>query len=478
MKARALSNAQMRAADEYTVVKLGVPSEVLMRRAGLALADEVEAATKKLKAGKVLVVCGTGNNGGDGYVCAQELINRGICAEVYAAEGELSIDCAREKERYKGGYSRHICGAIIVDCLFGTGLSRKVTGVFSEIIEKINSTSAYVISADIPSGLSGDNGLVLGNAVKADKTVAIAEYKTGMFLSYGLDYCGEIALKDIGITCPPANYAQVNYGEGSQRFYNKRKRNTHKGDYGSANIIAGSEKYCGASVLALEAALRSGCGYVKFTSDEKLKYALVAKFPQVIYTNSPDLDCNAVAIGMGGGVSGQLYAEIKFLLENYCGKLIIDADGLNSLARYGADILKRKKCQVVITPHVKEFSRLTGISVGSILENPVSVARKFAAEYGVTVLLKSCASIITDGVNVAINVRGTTALAKGGSGDMLAGFLCGCLAQGMDCFSGAYCAAQTLGLAAEIASKDFTDYCVTAKEIINNLRFSVSRLTD
>ena len=151
MKARALSNAQMRAADEYTIVKLGVPSEVLMRRAGLALADEVEAATKKLKTGKVLVVCGTGNNGGDGYVCAQELINRGICAEVYAAEGELSIDCAREKERYKGDYSRHICGAIIVDCLFGTGLSRKVTGVFSEIIEKINSTGAYVISADIPS---------------------------------------------------------------------------------------------------------------------------------------------------------------------------------------------------------------------------------------------------------------------------------------------------------------------------------------
>ncbi len=137
MKARALSNAQMRAADEYTIVKLGVPSEALMRRAGLALADEVEAATKKLKAGKVLVVCGTGNNGGDGYVCAQELINRGICAEVYAAEGELSIDCAREKERYKGDYSRHICGAIIVDCLFGTGFRAKLPVCFRRLLKKL-----------------------------------------------------------------------------------------------------------------------------------------------------------------------------------------------------------------------------------------------------------------------------------------------------------------------------------------------------
>lgn len=478
MKNRALTNAQMREADEYTIINLGVPSEVLMKRAGIAVADEVEKTVKEIDAAEVLVVCGTGNNGGDGFVCAQELLNRGISVKVYAVEGKLSADCAREKERYKGRYSGHICGAIIVDCIFGTGLSREVSGEYARITNEINSSGVFVISADIPSGLNGDNGLVLGTAVKADKTVAIAEYKTGMFLNDGIDYCGEVVLKDIGITCPRDDYAAVNCGEELPKFYKARKRNTHKGSYGSANIIAGSEKYYGASVLATEAALRSGCGFVKLTSDEKLKFALLSKFPQVIYIDSPDLTADAIAVGMGGGVGEELYAKIKYLLENYEGKLIIDADGLNSLARYGVNILKNKKCEAVITPHLKEFSRLTGLSVEEICENPVGYAQEFAAEYKVTVLLKSSASVICDGRNTAINVRGTTALAKGGSGDMLAGFTCGCLARGMGAFEGAYCAAQTIGLAAEIASKDYTDYCVTAKEIIKNLRFSVMRLTD
>lgn len=475
---RALTNAQMRAADEYTIVKLGIPSAELMRRAGLALADEVEKTVKELNARGVLVVCGTGNNGGDGYVCARELLNRGIDVAVYSAEGDLSEDCKREKSRYKGAYSKHICGAIIVDCLFGTGLSREVTGAFAQIIDDINSSGSYVISADIPSGLSGDNGLPLGKAVKADKTVAIAEYKTGTFLNDGLDLCGEIVLKDIGITCPEENYVSVNYGGDMPRFYKKRRRNTHKGTYGSANIVAGAEKYAGASVLSLKAALRSGCGYIKLTSDEKLKYALLSKFPQVIFIEQPDLTSDCIAIGMGGGVSERFYGNIAYLIKNYSGKLVIDADGLNSLAKCGVEILKDKNCEIVITPHIKEFSRLTGKTAESVMRDPVGEARNFAREYGVTVLLKSAASVICGGDKTAINVRGTTALSKGGSGDMLSGFLCGCLARGMSAFDGALCAAETLGLAAEIVSAEKTDYCATANDIIKNLHFSVMRLTD
>ncbi|MDE6504318.1 MAG: NAD(P)H-hydrate dehydratase [Clostridia bacterium] len=475
MKERALTTAQMRFADEYTV-NAGIPAEELMCRAGLAIADEVQKKATELTAPEILVVCGCGNNGGDGYVCAQELKNRGLSVQVYAFDGNYSFDCKREKERYNGGYSNDICGSIIVDCIFGTGLSRDVSGEFADFIDKINNSGAYIVSADIPSGINGDNGLVMGSAVKANLTVAVAEYKAGMFLNDGLDFCGEIIKKDIGIICPQENYASVNFSD-NKSWYPKRKRNSHKGTYGSANLIAGSNRYIGAAALAAEAALKSGCGYVKLSTTERVTSALAVKLPQVIYLTEADVCSDAIAVGMGCGASKELYAQIKKLLSEYGGKLIIDADGLNAIAKYGVGILKRKNCNVIITPHIKEFSRLTGIEINKIEANPVEIAQNFAREYNITVLLKSAASIITDGQKTVINTFGCSALAKGGSGDMLSGFLCGTLARGLDIFNGAVCSAQTLGFAAEIAAEEKTEYCTTAKDILKNLHLSVMRLT-
>ena len=271
----------------------------------------------------------------------------------------------------------------------------------------------------------------------------------------------------------------VNDGD-IKKFYPKRKRNTHKGTYGSANIIAGSDKYLGAAALAVEAALKSGCGYVKLTTTEKVKIALAAKFPQVIYCDLPDLNSEAIAIGMGCGVYEELYAFLKRLLSEYSGTLIIDADGLNTLSKYGLTPLKNKNpnCHVILTPHAKEFSRLTGLEVSSILNNPIELARTFSEEFGVTLLLKGADSVITNGLNIAVNTRGTTALAKGGSGDMLSGYICGSAARGLEPFDAALCSAYTLGVAAEISSEEKTDYCATAKDIINNLHKAVKRLTN
>lgn len=473
-----LTNAEMRSADEYTISNQGISSEVLMHRAGAAIADEVETAVKSLNAIDVLVVCGTGNNGGDGYVCASELLKRGINVKVFAFEGKLSPDCEREKSRYKGAYSSHISGSIIVDCIFGTGLCRDVSGEYLNVIGQINSSNAFVVSADIPSGLNGDNGLILGAAVKADLTVAIAKIKTGMLLNDGLDYCGKIVVKDIGITLPKEKYITANYSGAAAGFFPGRKRNVHKGSFGTASLIAGSNKYCGAAVLATEAVLKSGCGYVKLKTSEKIKSAMVVKFPQVIYDDEIDLDSSAIAIGMGCGVDKNLYESIKYILGNYKGKLLIDADGLNTLAKYGLEVLKNKKCDVLLTPHIKEFSRLTESLVEDIAKDPVNLSERFAKDYGVTLLLKSCTSIVTDGENTFINVKGNSSLAKGGSGDILSGFICGSLARGLDVFNGAICGAQTLGIAAEIASRDKTDYCATAADIIENLHFSVKRLTE
>lgn len=473
---KVLTNAQMRECDRYATEVLKIPEITLMERAGTALADEAERAAKRLGASDILVVCGTGNNGGDGYVCAAALHSRGFNVAIYAFEGKFSPCTEAMKKQSKCRYSRHITGAIIIDCIFGTGISREICGIYKEVIEKINSSGAYVISADIPSGLN-DSGKVCGCAVKANLTLAIGQYKTGMFLGDGMDYCGELALADIGIPLLDKPYAELIAAEEIKACYPPRRRNSHKGTYGTAQIVAGSEKYAGAAALAVQGALRSGCGYVKLKADKAVKNLLVAKFPQAIFSET-DFSAEAVAVGMGMGVSESTYAAVCSLLKNFKGSLIIDADGLNSLARFGKEVLKDKNCDVIITPHVKEFSRLTGRGVEDILNDPIGCAVKFSREYNVIVLLKGAATIICRGDRVAINARGTTALSKGGSGDILSGFMCGCLARGLAPFEAAGCAAFTLGVAAEIASREKTDYCATAQDIIKNLFFSVKRLTE
>ena len=476
---KVLLNAQMRECDRHTIQNLGISAGQLMENAGKGIADEVEKTAIALNAKDILAVCGTGNNGGDGYVCAQELLKRGFNVKIYAFNGNLSEDCLQAKQACKCGYINDICGAIVVDCIFGTGLCREVLGQYAEVIEKINKSCAYVVSADIPSGLNGDNGLIMGCAVKADLTVAIAEYKAGMFLNDGTDYCGKIVKKDIGIVCPHNEYINIYGGCDVKKYFPKRPRNSHKGAFGTAVIIAGSDKYIGAPALAASAALKSGCGYVKLASTEKVKLALAPKYPSAIFAEVPDLTANAIAVGMGCGVSERLYGTIKTLLKDYCGTLVIDADALNSLARFGVEILGcNKKCNVIVTPHLKEFSRLTNKSVEEIQSAPVDLAKQFAKRYNVTVLLKSAVSIITDGTRTAFNISGNTALAKGGSGDILSGFLCGTLARGVKPFEAALCSAYVLGKTAEISAEQKTEYCATANDIIKNLHLAIKRLTE
>lgn len=474
---RVLTNSQMRYADEYTITRLNVFSQELMNRAGKAIAKTVKEVLKEISADNVTVVCGTGNNGGDGYVCAEILRADGVNVAVYAFEENFSVDCRKVKDSYKGKYTKKVNADIIVDCIFGTGLDRDVSEKYRQVIDEINSCRSFVISADVPSGINGNNGLICGSAVKADITVAIGEYKTGHFLNDGLDCCGKVIRCDIGIVCPEREYAEIAQDKDIEAFFPKRKRNSNKGSYGVANIVAGSDKYIGAVKLSAEGALRSGCGYVKITTSDSAKLALLPAMPQAIFLDGIDETANAIAIGMGCGVSEKLYKTIKRLLNNYKGVLLIDADGINVIAKYGKEILLEKKCKAILTPHIKEFSRLTGYTVQEIISNPVDLAKNFAREYNVIINLKSAASIITDGERVAINTKGSSALAKGGSGDILSGFTCGTLARGVVPFEACLCSAYALGLSAEITTEEKGDYCAAANDVLKNLHFAVKRLT-
>lgn len=471
-----LNNATMRAADKAAIDN-GISGEELMRRAGLSVAQRVKNAVRRLNAKSVLIVCGTGNNGGDGFVAARLLTQDKLPVKVYAVQGVLSADCLREKQAYDGEYSTEIEGDVIVDCLFGTGLNRTVDGEYARVINAINAAKAFVIAVDIPSGLNGDNGAVMGCAVRADLTVAIAYPKLGLYLNDGVDYSGDIVVEDIGIKCD-APTAYIAEEEDIKKFFPERRRNTHKGSYGRACVIAGSGRFLGASALAVSALIKSGCGYAYAVVPEEIKGALAAEFPQCIYCDEVDLNADAIAVGMGLCCNERTYERVCNLLKNYKGKLIIDADGLNVLAKFGKSVLKQSGAQVLITPHVGEMARLCGLTVQEVASNPVAVAKNFAGEYGVSVHLKSAVCVTCDGGKTVITTRGTSALAKAGSGDMLAGLICGSAARGLSLTDAAVCAQFVLGCAAELSSEKYSDYCTTSKEILDNISFAVKNLTN
>ena len=255
----------------------------------------------------------------------------------------------------------------------------------------------------------------------------------------------------------------------------KRKRNTNKGDYGKAAIVAGSEEYTGAAYLAAAACLRAGAGYTTLFVPENILPYYVLKIPEVLlkkFVNLEELKAyDSIAYGMGMGVSRQVADGAIWLIENFSGRLILDADALNSLAKYCCleDVFARKKGDVLLTPHVKEFSRLCRQSVEEILANGFTAAKEFAARYKVNVLLKNALSVIENGENTFINERGTSGQAKGGTGDVLSGVIAGLCASGCTAFDGACVGAYVVGLAAELAGEKISEYSLTATELISYL---------
>ena len=473
----------MRTADQ-AVIDGGVPSEVLMERAGTAIADYLALHDHGKK---IAFFCGSGNNGGDGYVAARVLLSRGEDAVVCAVKPPKSEDCIRVAEKFDGdvvALEQAVTCDVLVDCLLGTGASGRLSEDLAAVVGRINGAGKTVVACDMPTGLNADNGIAGKDTVCADVTLCIGAYKTGLFLADGLDCAGKVTLLEIGIN-GTGQEAELVDGEFARACFLKRARNSHKGTYGKTVLLCGSSAYSGAAVLAANglSALRAGVGICELIVPQTVFTGLMGKVPECILTAGAEKDgialseeqfeslktARSVAFGMGAGRNQTVVATLEKLLDHYEGNLLIDADGLYALSALGLHKLKTAKCRIALTPHLGEFARLLGVEVGAVAASPVCLAREFAKEYGVTVALKSASTIISDGNRTLLSATGCSALAKGGSGDTLAGFAAGIGARESDWLTALGSACYLFGLAAERTSQKLGEYAPVVSEIAAEL---------
>ena len=477
---RILSVDNMRRSDARTIAN-GTPGRELMFRAGKGIFDRVDWKPP------VAIVCGSGNNAGDGFVIAKLLHDAGIACEIILLSEKTSED---------GAYYLSLCRAAgipvlswdsalslqkyntIADCIFGTGFKGTVQGTARQAVEAINASGAFVVSADINSGLNGDSGMA-ECCVRSGMTVAIGGWKPGHFLNMAKDVMKEKVNLDIGIEPVGRTYALLEESDFAELF-RPRPNFSHKGTYGYTALIGGSRKYSGAIRLAhmANAAMRSGAGVVKLAVPDIL-YPVIAPavlestlFPlsddgeQIVFSAQQinDLVSNVrtAAFGMGIGTGEGPFRTLEYLLDHYAGTLIVDADGLTLLSRMNRERIRGASCTLILTPHLKEFSRLSGMEIQEILSDPVTAAETFARENGIILLLKGPSTIITDGEKTWITDAGCPGMATAGSGDVLSGILAAVAAFAPDPLLGTAAAAYINGRAGELAQSRMGTISMTA----------------
>jgi ADP-dependent NAD(P)H-hydrate dehydratase / NAD(P)H-hydrate epimerase len=456
-----LSTAQMRQADALAI-ESGVPGIELMEAAGRAVA---EAAAGLAPDGPVVVVAGIGNNGGDGYVAARLLRASGREVEVRLCgdPGRIRGDAALARDRWQGPESTEApeigAAALVIDALFGAGLDRAVSGRPAEMVEAINRAPARVIAVDVPSGLDGDSGRVMGVAVQADATVTFFRKKPGHLLEPGRSLCGRLVLAQIGIpaavlgTIAPRDFENV--PQAWRASLPVPGRAGHKYDRGHAVVVSGPMTRTGAARLAAVAALRAGAGLVTLASPGDALAVNAAHLTAVMLRRADDAAAlgalledarfTALGIGPGLGAGGGQRQMIRAAL-NAGPALVLDADALTAFAAEPGtlfDAIGAREAPVILTPHAGEFARLFPDIAASGRAKP-DLAREAAARSRATLLLKGADTVIAapDG-RTAINANAPPWLATAGSGDVLTGIATGLTAQGMPGFEAA-CAAVWL----------------------------------
>lgn len=497
-----LTAEQMRSA-ELEAIRYGMNELRLMENAGAAAAkvinDEFSCANKN-----VAVVCGFGNNGGDGYVIARKLKEKGANVHIIRAFGlpqtstsnqmclkamEVSVPIIDYTSSYVNSNAVIENADIIVDAVFGLGFRGEVDNKTAELFGVINNSKAKVASIDLPSGMYAIGG-ISNNVIIADLTVTFECYKPCHLNPYSLDLCGNVKVVSIGI---PSDILEGFLDAPKKteldallRALPKRLPSFHKGSCGTALVIAGSYGFAGAAVLASKAALRSGVGLIKIACVKSIYQIISSAIPEAVCIPLDENESgtiaisqipkilqhinasNAVLVGPGLGCNDDICALVREIIINSKVPMVIDADGLNSIANC-IDIIEQKKANIVLTPHPKEFSRLTKLNVAEIENDRFENAKNFTKRYNVNLVLKGRYTVIADAVGLWFNTLGNSGMATAGSGDMLGGIMVSLLAQNMD-FSEAIKAAVTIHAAAgDLAKEQFGERSMTVSDMIDKL---------
>lgn len=479
-----VSAQQMRDMDRFTIEHIGIPSLILMENAGVAVVQEL---AKRWPKGTVVILAGPGNNGGDGLVIARHLYNAGRDVRLWLAGDETKrsrefcqqlavLDACGYAYQHWSGHE-DVCAAdlgqaaVIVDALLGTGIKGELREPYASIGRTVNTSGVPIIAVDIPTGINSDTGEAVKGAVRATITVSFACMKWGHVLYPGADYCGELAVADISIPEVAARAVKVRdvclTEEEISRILPLRPRFSHKGTYGRVLVLAGSKGMTGAPVLAASAGLHAGCGLLTLAVPESALLAVTTRISEPVFWALPDEDghfasdsmesmeerlmsFDVVAAGPGISTWPGGSSWLAELISSVNVPLILDADALNILAD-DMSILGRRRNDIILTPHPGEMGRLCGCSTGEIERNRLYYARMLAQRYGVYVILKGAYTLIAspDG-QVTVNLTGSAALAKGGSGDVLTGMLAGFIAQTRNVEAGIKLAVYLHGRAGEI----------------------------
>lgn len=491
--------SQMRNIDRSAEELGAIPSIVLMENAAIACVEEI---LKENNIKSATIFCGKGNNGGDGLAIARHLYNHGIKVTVYLVCGsdfsddalinfeitsKLGVKIIELNDTDSLGLNISLCD-IVVDAIFGTGISGEIEGLAAEVIDIINDNAKYVLSVDIPSGVNADTGKISKSTVNADKTVTFAAYKLGMLMYPGALKAGEIVVKDISIPDYIIDAQNININIIDKHYINlirpTRYENSHKGDYGKILIIGGSRGMTGAVALACEACVRSGAGLVTAAVPESLNSIFEVKLtePMTIPLNDKNGNLDKLCIpqildrlndfdvclfGPGIGRGEDVLIILEEILKESQIPVIIDADGLWAFAKK-PQMLDECKCSVVLTPHEMEMSRILNCSVKYLSENRQEISYKYATDNSVTLVLKGHHTIVTSpGGEQYININGNSGMATGGSGDVLGGIIAALSARCETETEASAMGVYIHGLAGDLAAKELGKDSMLPTDIIN-----------
>ena len=514
---RILTAAQMREADRFTIEDIGIPSLVLMENAGRQVVAAIEATYESQLAGRVAVLCGRGNNGGDGFVIARTLLQRGVDTSVFVigALGDVRGDARTnldilgrlgvtvveiaDEQTWELHFSEISQCSLIVDAILGTGLKAAVSGMLETVIADVNASDIPIVAVDLPSGLSSDTPHLPGDCVDAAMTVTLAAPKLPLVLPPGEAYAGDVVIADIGIPVEvieglEGRYIDLLTPEQLRDLIEPRTADAHKGDFGRVTVVAGSLGKTGAAFLAGMGALRSGAGLVTVATPAACLPVVASMAPELMTEPLGEADGSVsasaiervlelaqdvVACGPGLGRTRGAFEFVRALVERATVPLVLDADALTLLAEEPGRLMGRDDRDVIITPHPGEMSRLVGMSIDEVQANRLDIAADFAATHRVYVVLKGHRTVIaTPAGRLFINPTGNPGMATGGTGDVLTGMIAAWLAQLLDAEAACRVAVFLHGAAGDLAEAAHGQVAMTATDLLARLGDAVTALTE